>query len=150
MVCSRWKQSLTECLNQKQILFIRKICFAHFVLVITLSLAVFCVSVCVCVCVSFVCYQHFQSKGTSSFFYSLTLIFIVKVNVFAFFIFCEYLVKGERSSKHYYCHQIGSGYLSLNGNTANVICHDLDLHFECLEFWNMNSLYAKLFFAKLL
>ena len=42
------------------------------------------------------------------FFYSLTLTIIFKVKPLAFSLFYEYLVNGERCSKDFYCHQIGS------------------------------------------
>ena len=85
-----------------------------------------CVCVCVCVyvyrCVTFcvnICshvakfwknhlygIDKFQSNGTISFWYSLTLTFIFKVKIVAFFLFCENLANGERQSKHYHCHQM--------------------------------------------
>ena len=58
------------------------------------------------------------------FFWSLTSSFFLKVTVLAFFIFCEYLANGERYSKPYYCHQIGSQ--SSNDATASDVRSDID------------------------
>ena len=89
-----------------------------------------CVEVCVCVCVE-VCVNvcsliakilekntYMESNISSQmaqvqFFSSLTLAFIFKIKVVAFFLFCENLANGERQSKHRYCHQTRSHALAI-------------------------------------
>ena len=52
--------------------------------------------------------EHSQSISISPVFPSLTLTFIFKVKLLAFYFICDCLVNIERYSKHYYCHQIDS------------------------------------------
>ena len=66
--------------------------------------------------------------------YSVTLTSIFKVTLF------KWLLWQVNAWKciHYHCYQIGSQYLPSNDATATVVDHDLGLHFQGYEFWNMN------------
>ena len=52
--------------------------------------------------------EHFQSNGAGPVFFSFIGIFIFKVKFLAFDLICEYLGNGDRLTKRYYCHHIGS------------------------------------------
>ena len=106
---------------------------------------------CVCVCVQVLRERMFPEINNSEkciymesnisiqisqvpFFSSLTLIIIFKVKLFAFYLFCEYLVNGERLGKYYFCYQTESNVFSnANGATADVFHHNIDLHFQGYE-----------------
>ena len=64
--------------------------------------------------------------------------FIFKVKVLVFFLIWECFTKGERQNTLLKYYHQKFGYLPLNGATANVLDHDLDLHFQGHEFRNAN------------
>ena len=83
-----------------------------------------CVGRCVCVCVYPFCVNvrclaakimknhlygidQLQSNEATPGFLLLYIDVHFKITFLAFWLFCEYLVNGERWSKHFYCHQIG-------------------------------------------
>ena len=66
-------------------------------------------------------------------FFSLTLTFIFKIKLLAFYLICEYLVNSERESEHYYCHQIESHEFAIRRRRREAIHCDLDFYFSSHE-----------------
>ena len=80
-------------------------------------------------------YLHISSRMAQvQFFYSLTLIFIFKVKIVAFFLICEYLVNGEKDQMLQLSSDRKSSIFHPIGATANAVRHDFDQHFQGREF----------------
>ena len=74
------------------------------------------------------------------FFYSLTLIFIFKIKVLAFFFFCEYTQKVRHRANITIVIRYEVVYLP-----SNVVHHDPDLLFKVTNVWNMTiSIYQRI------